>query len=154
MKKYKGVFLKAGVLNHNGRIYTEEALANAVKQFNELENPMYGQLDYPDSPVIGLSNVSHKVNDIFVRSSKIPRKKKKALKKKGQFEAWKQKNSVLVGEIEFVDTPQGQKAQKIMKDCVVRPMGTGTINEDGIVENFNLISFSIVPKETDSFKGL
>lgn len=154
MKTYTGIILKAGVLNHNGRIYTEDAIKNAVEQFKSREHVMFGQIGYPDRLEINLNNVSHRVIKMSMKNNKLPRKKKKAMKKNGQFDVWKKKNAILVGEIEFLNTPAGKQARRLMKDCVVRPMGTGNINEEGVVENFNLISCSIVNKDTDSFKDL
>ncbi len=154
MTKITGVFLKAGVMNHNGRIYTEETLINMVKQFRSLDNPMYGQIGYPEESVVNLNQASHKVNNISVKYHNLSKKKKKFMKKNGQYETWRSENCMLIGEIELLKTTQGRVAEKIVNNCVVRHMGTGNIREDGVVENFNLISFILINKEDDSFKGL
>lgn len=154
MKKFTAVLLQANTLNHNGRIYSEETLSNMVDQFKVLNQPMYGQLGYPERNVISLHDASHKVNSIFIKTKKLPRKKKKLMKKTGQYKFWSKQNSLLIGEIELLKTPQGDIAKKILEQSVVRPMGTGTVSKNGIIDSYNLISFSIIPKNEDSFKGL
>lgn len=150
MTKLTGTFLKAGVMNANGRMYDEKALADAVAQFNKRDFPMYGNIGYPDSPVIGLSSASHKVNKISLKYDKLPRKLKKKLKKLGRLN----NHCSLIGEIEFLDTSNGLVASSLLKDMVVRPMGFGTINKDNVVEDYNIITFNLVDKETDAYKGI
>ena len=152
--KITGTFLKAGVVNGNGRMYTEEALAGMIKQFQERDHAMYGMFDYPDDADVHLSHVSHKVNSLKIKYKRVPRKKKKELKKNGTFEIIKKKKCDLVGEIELLDTTYGKVAKNLMDLCVVRPMGTGTISAEGVVENYKLISFSLIPKSEDSFKDI
>lgn len=153
-----GTFLKAGVINHNGRSYSEEALAAAVKQFEERKYPMYGEIGYSKEAVIHLKSISHKVNAIKLKYEKLPRKKKKQYKKSGIYNTWRNNHCDLVGEVELLDTPSGEIAKSIVKEFpnnyVVRPFGTGNINEKGEVENYNLISFSLVNKEDDAYKGI
>ena len=150
MTKLTGTFLKAGVINGNGRMYDEKALVDAVAQFNKLEHPMYGTIGYPESPVVSLSSASHKVNSIKLKYNKIPRKLKKKLKNTVGLN----KHCSLIGEIEFLDNEFGKKAAATAKNMVVRPMGFGNINKDNVVENYNIITFNLVDKETDSFKGI
>lgn len=152
--KISGTFLTAGVVNGNGRIYTKEAMSDMMKQFQERDHAMYGMLGYPEDGVVSLSHVSHVVNSLKIKYKRIPRKKKKELKKNGTFETIKNKRCDLVGEIELLDTPSGKIAKKLMGGLVVRPMGTGTIREDGVIENYNLISCSLISKDDDSFKGI
>jgi hypothetical protein len=148
--KVTGTFLKAGVVNANGRMYDEKALADAVAQFIKRDSPMYGTIGYPESPVVDLASASHKVNKISLKYDKIPRKLKKKLKKLGQLK----NHCSLIGEIEFLDTQSGIAAALISKDMVIRPMGFGSINKDNVVEDYNIITFNLVDKETDAFKGI
>lgn len=150
--KITGTFLKADVMNANGRIYTEEAISGMIEKFKELDHTMYGMLGYPEDGDIHLSQVSHKVNTLKIRYKRIPRKKKKELKKNGTFKVIKNKRCDLIGEIELLDTYNGNIAKKLMDGFVVRPMGTGTVGENGVIENYKLISFNLIPKSEDSFK--
>ncbi len=150
MTKLRGTFLKAGVINANGRMYDEKALADAVEQFNQLDHPMYGSIGYPESPVISLSSATHKVNSIKLKYDKIPRKLKKKLKKFGQLN----NHCSLIGEIELFDNDLVKAVNDNIKNMVVRPMGFGDISKDGVVKNYNLITFNLIDKDTDSFKGL
>ena len=71
--KITGTFLKADVMNANGRIYTKEAMSDMMKQFKERDHAMYGMLGYPEDGDVHLSHVSHKVNSLkikYKRSSK------------------------------------------------------------------------------------
>ena len=142
--------LKAGVINGNGRMYDEKALAAAFEQFKKRDHTMYGNLGYPESCVVDLSQVSHKVNKIKMKYDKMPRKLKKKLKKLGL----RNNHCSLIAEIELLDTPKGLEAAKLMNDLVVRPAGFGTINKDNVVENYNLITLNLVDKDTDAFKGI
>jgi hypothetical protein len=43
----------------------------------------------------------------------------------------------------------------LKKDLIVfRPRGTGTINKDGTIENFTILSFDAISKDQDSYAGL
>lgn len=129
-----------------------------VKQFGELEHPMFGQIGYPDEAVTSLSTVSHKVNSLRLKYNKIPRKKKKAMKKDGTYNTLRRKNCDVIGEIELIDTPNGNIAKTLFKDFPkgfsVRPMGLGNVNDDGVIENYKLLSCSIINKVDDSYKGI
>lgn len=142
--------LKAGVINGNGRMYDEKALAAAFEQFKKRDHIMYGNLGYPESCVVDLHQASHKVNKIKMKYDKMPRKLKKKLKKLGL----RNNHCYLTAEIEFLDTPKGLEAAKMMNDLVVRPAGFGKINKNNVVEDYNLITLNLVAKDTDAFKGI
>lgn len=147
MKKSKkmliiGNFLYYDVLNSNDRMYTKECAEQIVKQFGELDHPMFGQIGYPE-PINfrgGLSDVSHEVKEIHINSE----------------------NHTIEGTIEILDgTPNGRRLLGLINnditkfnECyVIRSRGTGEVNENKEVVNFNIISFDVVPKDTDAFKN-
>ena len=150
---FTGSLIQAGIVNGNGRMYTAEALEKAVKDFGELDHPMYGELGMPENFTVNLKNVSHQVLDIKSECPKLPRKKKKALKKAGTYNTWKKSKMKLIATIKFLDTPQGKIAKKIINESVIRTAGTGEIDKNGIVQNFKLTSCNLVPKSTDAFKN-
>lgn len=151
--KLTGVLLQGGVENLNHRSYSEETLNSMVKQFKNLKSPLFGEFGESDS-IISLNNVSHKITDIKKVTEKLPRKKKKKFKKNNLYNTWKLGRSKLIADFEILDTPGGNLVKNFMNDCVIRPVGIGTVNENGVIEDYQLVSASIVLKSEDSFKGL
>lgn len=156
MKKFKkmiinGKFLYYDALNDNGRIYTKECAEDIVKQFEELkdEMPMLGQLGYPQPDLLQdpktdyfkgkLGDVSHKIKEIHINPE----------------------SHAIEGTIEILDTPKGRHLLGLINNdmtkfnelFVVRSRGTGEVNENKEVINYNIISFDVVPKDTDAFKN-
>lgn len=125
------VVLKSGVLNGNGRIYTKEALEKAVELFKDNQETMFGQIGEMEhfSPV-DLSKVSHRVNSLIVE------------------------DDLLIADIDVLPTPEGDKLKDLLKYVVFRPSIIGNINENKEVEIKELVTFNVIPKETDSFKNL
>jgi hypothetical protein len=148
MKKFekmnlKGKFIYYDTVNENGRMYTKECAEDIVKQFEELDHrfPMVGQLGYPEAEDFKgkLGDVSHKIKEIHINPE----------------------SHAIEGTLEILDTPNGHKLLGLIKNdmtkfttfFVVRPRGTGEVNENKEVVNYKIISFDIVPKETDAFKN-
>jgi len=139
--KIKGTFLYYDVENSNGRMYTKECAKDIVKQFEELshEIPMFGQLGYPNAENFkgNLSDASHKVKEIHINEER----------------------KSIEGTVEILNTPNGRKLlglidndiEKFNELYVVRSRGTGEINENKEITNYNIISFDVVPKDTDAF---
>lgn len=126
--------------NKNGRIYTKECGLEILKQAQEniKDGNLLGEFGYPDRSETNLGNVSHRVIDM----------------KYNPF------TNSLEGTIEILETPKGQQILKMLKEnqykfedlFVVRPRGTGTVNEKGEVENYTLYSFDVIFKQEDAFK--
>lgn len=156
--KVTTTLLKSDVLNHNGRMYAAETLEQMKKQFDEMKMPLFGQFGYPGDALIHLSNVSHQVNHVFIKRDRLPRKKKKELKKNNSYKQWKSRHTNLMGEIEILDTPEVKKIKgmfaKTPESFAVRPIGIGTVNENKFVENYEFVSFSIINREEDSYRGI
>jgi len=62
-----GILQKADTLNRNGRVYPYEILKREVDKYMELveSGTAGGELDHPDSAVVSLANVSHRVTDMW-----------------------------------------------------------------------------------------
>ena len=153
--KIEGILAIANKENLNGRTYSPEVLSDMVKQF-EGKKPMFGELGMPSESIVSLKNASHKITSMRVEKSRLPRKKKKLLKKQGLYENFKNNNvHTLFGTIELLDTESGKLAKKMFEDktAVVRSRGIGNVN-DGKIQDYSLISFDIINKDDDAFKGL
>ena len=127
----EGVIQRAGVKNHNGRIYEREILEREMKKYMEgpiNDNNALGELDHPDSSVINLNNVSHKIN-----------------------KCWWNGNDVH-GQIEILPTPSGNIAKALFQSGIPvgissRGMGSVEENSDGVLmvqEDFDLLCFDLV----------
>jgi len=153
--KIESILAIANKENLNGRTYSPELLSDMVRQF-EIKKPMFGELGMPSESVVSLKNASHIITSMRVERQRLSRKNKKLLKKKGQYENWKNNNvRTLFGTIELLDTEAGKLAKKMFEDktAVVRPRGIGNVN-GGEIQDYSLISFDVIHKDDDSFKGL
>ena len=138
--RIEGVFLYYDKENRNGRIYTKQCAEDIVEQFKKmgdgtcLGEPMQNDLEIPQ---IRLSQVSHRINDVWIDED----------------------TKTVKGSIEILDgTPRGVMLKEAINTCgienfSVASRGTGTVNEVGEVEDYELISFDIVPMEKSSTKG-
>jgi len=139
--KVTGKFMYFDQKNKNGRIYTKECGSAIMQQFNKLAHEgqmVLGEFGYPEDRVqVSLGNVSHRVDSLELDLL----------------------NNCLKGTIEILDTPKGNQILKMLKEndykfedlFVVRPRGTGTVNEKGEVENYTLYSFDVIFKQEDPF---
>jgi len=127
----EGIIQRAGVKNHNGRIYEREILEREMEKYMEgpiASNNALGELDHPDSSVINLNNVSHKIN-----------------------KCWWNGNDVHA-QIEVLPTPSGNIAKALFQAGVPvgissRGMGSVEENSDGVLmvqEDFDLLCFDLV----------
>src|ERR1039458_4287476 len=106
--KYVAGILYSNVVNKNGRIYSPEVLENIKKQFSENKGFMFGTLGYGETVDPSVTNISHRINRIFTK--RLPRKKKKKLKKSGLYN---KRKSTLYCEVELFKTPKGAIAKQI-----------------------------------------
>jgi len=63
----QGVLQRADAQNQNQRIYPKRLLEREIKSFQEKisKGLSGGELDHPDSSVVNLKNVSHKINKLW-----------------------------------------------------------------------------------------
>jgi hypothetical protein len=90
----KGVLQRCNTLNQNGRVYPEDVLIREVNNYQKLidENRAFGELDHADSPIVNLKNVSHLIKEI-----------------------WLDKDGVVYGKVQILDTPAGNIIKGIIK---------------------------------------
>ena len=122
-----GVFMQAEQKNRNGRIYPLTEMVTAVSTLNEsIKNygGVMGELDHPDSRLsINLDRVSHIITELRMDGNNV------------------------VGKMKILDTPVGQIAKTIAQSGVrfgVSSRGTGMVNENSMVSNFNLNTIDLV----------
>ena len=66
--RVSGIIQRAGVKNHNGRIYEQAILEREIKKYIDgpvKERRALGELDHPESSVVNLANVSHNIGKIW-----------------------------------------------------------------------------------------
>jgi len=114
----EGVFLQAGVVNRNQRIYPTEILAGEVNRYVKErigKGQGYGELGHPSGPMINLERVSHITQSI------------------------KQDGNNFIGKARIADTPYGNIAKGLMESGArlgVSSRGLGSLkpNQAGIME--------------------
>ncbi|MEK6829615.1 MAG: primosomal protein [Nanoarchaeota archaeon] len=125
-----GILQKADTLNRNGRVYPYEILKREVDKYMELveNNTAGGELDHPDSAVVSLANVSHRITEMWWNGKDLYGK-------------------VLIAE----ETPAGQILKGLLKAGFmlgISSRGVGSVknrgNQDIVQEDFELIAFDFV----------
>ena len=125
-----GILQRADALNRNGRIYPYDILKREVDKYMELveSSTAGGELDHPDSAVVSLANVSHRVIDMWWQGKDLYGK-------------------VLVAE----DVDAGRKLKGLLKagfTLGISSRGVGSVKSQGgkdiVQEDFELIAFDFV----------
>ena len=124
-----GVIQRCGVPNGNGRTYTEGVLTREIELYEKLvkENRALGELDHPESNIVNLANVSHKMTEV-----------------------WMEGNDVY-GKLQVLETPAGKILRALVEGgCKIgiSSRGTGTLSESPkgsiVNDDFQLICFDMV----------
>lgn len=130
--------------NLNGRIYPTKTLEGIQDYIEDVHNGnALGCLGYPEDVggATPLQQVSHRMTDVH----------------------YDEKTNTLVGTAKLLETPMGNKAKRMILDAlrkgdqspfVLRSRGIGNLNEKNEVTDFKVLSFDLVPRETDAFKPL
>lgn len=124
------------VENLNGRIYPKKVVEEIVENFQK-EEPLIGQFGYPSEDTFGkidLEHASHEIVDIYINEDK----------------------KALMGMVKILHTPMGDVVTQLLdadKVCF-RPRGVGEVNENKEIENYTLITFDAVAKNTDAFGNI
>jgi len=125
----RGTLQKADTVNQNGRIYPRHILEREVRNYQKfiVENRAIGELDHPDTSVINLKNVSHKVIEARIQ------------------------DGVVVGAVEILNTPSGKILQDLIEGNVklgISSRGVGTVQKRGdyheVQDDFQLICWDFV----------
>ena len=122
-KSFTVTILKPDEPNANGRIYLRETVEKIIEQSREDKNRLLGTVGMPAGTTLDLTGVSHMVNNLRIIE-----------------------HGDLVGEVMVLDTPIGAVLSKMLHDGEVdfRMAGTGTVDENGVVSNYQAISINAV----------
>jgi len=123
-----GVFMESNKKNRNGRTYRRQEMERQVARVNEAAlagRYFLGELDHPDSLIVNLKNVSHKIVKMQMEGDDA------------------------VGRAEILQKhPSGQIAKALIESGIVLGVSSrasGSVNEsDGMVEDFNLVTCDLV----------
>ena len=125
-----GIIQRAGIRNANNRIYPRNILEREIDKFHQMikERRALGELDHPESALVNLRNVSHRVNEIY----------------------WD--GDDLKGKIEILNTSAGKELRSLVEDNVLvgissRGLGSTTHTNEGVDlvnDDFQLVAFDVV----------
>jgi len=124
-----GKLQECDIENGNGRIYPRNVLVREVNNYQKLvkESRALGELDHPETNVIQLEKVSHRVTSV-----------------------WMEGNNVM-GKVQVLNTPAGKILQELVNGgCKmgISSRGMGSVREDKnstiVEDDFQLICFDFV----------
>jgi len=152
-KTITGIVMQTNVVNKNGRMYSNEAFQSALDEYqSKIDNKTaLGEIDKAESldrsspDIISLSNISHIVKEAWITKSRLPRKKKKLLKKQGLYNKWKNSNTRdLMATVEVLP---GVREGAFLSDLLNNDCNLGIgMRAVGTEEHFDIISFDVVTK--------
>ena len=122
----KGICIQGGVKNANQRVYPVNEIQRAVSTLNDQVTGGYsvlGEVDHPEGLNINLDRVSHMVNEMWMDGP----------------------NGY--GKMKILPTPMGQLVKTMLESGVklgVSSRGSGNVNEDSNVSDFEIITVDIV----------
>lgn len=131
----KGIFIEGDVRNQNNRIYPAKEIHHAVKAIMEKIKGGYsvlGEADHPDDLNINLDRVSHMITEMDIEGN----------------------NGI--GKLKILPTPMGNICKTLLESGVklgVSSRGSGNVNDDGHVKEFEIITVDIVanPSAPDAY---
>jgi len=126
----EGVFAELGVENRNGRIYEEKEYLPHLEYLKKdiSSSSLLGELDHPERFEVSLSNVSHKVSELW----------------------YDQNTRQIKGRIELLEgTPKGAIAKSLLDAGIplsISSRAAGTVNEDKTVSIQQIYTYDLVAK--------
>lgn len=122
----KGIFIQGDVRNQNQRVYPAREIARAVNSITEKLNvgqSVMGELDHPEELSINLDRVSHLITEMWIEGTDG------------------------YGKLKIVPTPMGNIVKTLLLSGAklgVSSRGSGNVNDDGTVSDFEIITVDIV----------
>jgi len=122
----KGICIQGGVRNANQRVYPVSEISRAVNTLNDQISGGYsvlGEVDHPEGLNINLDRVSHMIKEMWMDGP----------------------NGY--GKMKILPTPMGQLVKTMLESGVklgVSSRGSGNVNEDSNVSDFEIITVDIV----------
>ncbi len=130
--KYQTVVIpELGTINRNGRIYTREIAEKMCGQFDPERTG--GELGHPDSSIVSLSNVSHRIHRVFVS------------------------DNALWVEYSVLDNAAGRLLYDLFQKIgpegfVLSPRGVGSIRNGYPQEDYKVITYDFIPISESAFR--
>lgn len=122
----KGIFIQGDVRNQNQRVYPAREIARAVNSITEklgVGQSVLGELDHPEELSINLDRVSHLITEMWMDGTDG------------------------YGKLKIVPTPMGNIVKTLLLSGAklgVSSRGSGNVNDDGTVSDFEIITVDIV----------
>lgn len=122
----KGIFIQGDVRNQNQRVYPVREIARAVNSITEklsTGQSVMGELDHPEELSINLDRVSHLITEMWMDGADG------------------------YGKLKIVPTPMGNIVKTLLLSGAklgVSSRGSGNVNDDGTVSEFEIITVDIV----------
>jgi hypothetical protein len=122
----KGIFIQGDVRNQNQRVYPVREIARAVNSITEKLSggqSVMGELDHPEELSINLDRVSHLITEMWMEDADG------------------------YGKLKIVSTPMGNIVKTLLQSGAklgVSSRGSGNVNDDGAVSDFEIITVDIV----------
>lgn len=126
----EGTFAEFGIENRNGRVYEEKEYLPHLEYLKQdiASSQLLGELDHPERFEVALSNVSHRVTDLW----------------------YDQGSRSIKGRIEVLEgTPKGQIAKSLLDAGIplsISSRAAGTVNEDKTVAIQQIYTYDLVAK--------
>ncbi len=123
-----GIFVQGGVRNLNERVYPVSEIRRAVENVNEIltrGESVLGEADHPEELNINLDRVSHMITQMWMDGP----------------------NGM--GKLQILPTPMGNIVRTLLESGVklgVSSRGSGNVNNDGEVADFQIVTVDIVAK--------
>lgn len=123
-------------------MYSNDLFQKSIDKYQKLidSGTSLGELSPSDDIYINLKNVSHVVERIWIDKKRIPRKKKKTLKKIGKYSELKKSNNVMAS-IKILNTPSGNEARNILYSGMSIGISSRIIGYDEL----NILSIDLMP---------
>jgi len=119
--------LKLDEANLNGRTYPTAVVEKAIERVQQHidDGRFLGMMGVPQSASVPLDLISHSVKALRIE------------------------NGYMVADVKLLDTPMAKAYQRIV-DCkqysmAWRPMGTGTVDEKGVITDYTIIAITAIP---------
>lgn len=134
----KGIFIQGDVRNHNQRVYPLREINRAICSLNERitqGHSILGECDHPEELSINLDRVSHMITEMWLNGNDG------------------------YGKLKILPTPMGNIIQTLLQSGAklgVSSRGSGNVNEDGTVCDFDIVTIDIVaqPSAPDAYPRL
>lgn len=130
-----GIFIQGGVRNQNQRVYPVSEISKAVDSIKQRLDAGYsvlGEADHPEDLTVNIDRVSHMIESMWMDGP----------------------NGY--GKLKVLPTPMGNLIKTLMESGVklgVSSRGSGNVNEDGSVKDFDIVTVDIVaqPSAPDAY---